>query len=99
MWSDSVVVDPPCLDLLLGVGETDKPVLVEALVAKLAVKAFDVRILNRFTGSDETQRHVTSETNRRSSLVRSPVLDAATNALNRRCCEVDLTGARRLPET
>ena len=40
-----------------------------------------------------------SEANRLSSLARSPVLAAVTNALSRRRCSTGLTGARRPPDT
>jgi hypothetical protein len=48
-----VVVLPPDLDLMLGFVECYKPVLVEALVAKLAVEALDEAILDRFDRPDE----------------------------------------------
>jgi hypothetical protein len=39
---DGVVVDAPGLDGRLRIGEIHKPVLVQTLVAKLAVEALDV---------------------------------------------------------
>ena len=36
-----VVVDPPGLNLFLGVGQADKPIFVEALVTEAAVEALD----------------------------------------------------------
>ena len=36
--------------------QADKPVFVQALVAKLAVEAFDVRVLDRLARSNEAQR-------------------------------------------
>jgi hypothetical protein len=40
-----VVVAPPGLDLLPRVGQIEKPVLVQTLVAELAVEALDEAIL------------------------------------------------------
>ena len=50
-----VVILPPDLDLMLGFVQCHKPVLVEALVAKLAVEALDEAILDRFARPDEIQ--------------------------------------------
>ena len=49
----SVVLDAPVLDHAARVCEAQEPVLVETLVPKLAVEAFDVRVLVRLAGSDE----------------------------------------------
>src|SRR5258707_173230 len=61
MRPDFVVVPPPKLDLLLRVGEIDKPVGIEALVSKLAVEAFDVAVLGRLAWPDEVQLHAPLE--------------------------------------
>ena len=55
MRSFGVVFDPPGLDDPTGLRQRHEPVLVEALVAKLSVEAFDVSILNRLAGTDKTQ--------------------------------------------
>jgi len=43
---DLVVVETPRLDLAARVGQVDKPVLVQALVTKLAVEALDEAVLD-----------------------------------------------------
>ena len=55
--STLVVVSAPCADDLAGLGERAEPVLVQALVAELAVEALHVRVLRRFPGLYQTQRH------------------------------------------
>jgi hypothetical protein len=55
MRTDLVVIDPPGLDDAPRVVETEKPVLVEGLIAQLAVEALDVGVLNRLAGPDEVQ--------------------------------------------
>src|SRR5690606_2424121 len=51
--SDLVVVAPPLADDLAGLGKRSEPVLVEALVAELAVEALDVAVLHRAAGLDQ----------------------------------------------
>ena len=41
----SVVLDAPELDRFAGMGHGQEPVLVQALVAELAVEGFDIGIL------------------------------------------------------
>jgi len=53
-----VVVPPPSLNLEAGVGESQKPVGGETLVAKAAVKALDGGILDRVAGLNERAPHV-----------------------------------------
>lgn len=53
MRSDLIVVPPPAFDLVSGVVDIAPPVLIEALVADLAVEAFDISILVRFTRLDK----------------------------------------------
>lgn len=60
MRSDGVVVEAPGFDDSLGIDHADKPVLVQALIAKLAVEAFDVRVLDRFAWSNEAERDATA---------------------------------------
>jgi hypothetical protein len=50
VWPHRVVVDAPSLDDLLRLGDAQKPVLIQAVVAKLAVEAFDVGVLHRLAG-------------------------------------------------
>src|SRR6184192_2790837 len=57
MRTDLVEIDPPLLDDPACIVEVEEPVLVEALVAKLAVEAFDVGILDWLAGADEVQLH------------------------------------------
>jgi hypothetical protein len=52
----SVVVDPPSLDRRADFVEAQKPVLVEALVAKLSVEALDVSILDGTAGVMKRRR-------------------------------------------
>ena len=54
---DVVVVPPPLLNLEAGIDEIQKPVCGETLVAKAAVKALDVGILNGFAWTDERELH------------------------------------------
>jgi hypothetical protein len=58
MRPDGVVVNAPRFDLQLRVGQDDKPVVVQALLATLAVEALDERVLDQFAGANETERHV-----------------------------------------
>lgn len=46
MWPDLVVVLPPVLEFVSGMVDITPRVLVQALVAYLAVEAFDVSILS-----------------------------------------------------
>ena len=55
VWSNSVVVLSPDFESATGIGHTGKPVLVEALVADLAVETLDVRVLGGFTRSDKVE--------------------------------------------
>ena len=44
------------LDDVLGIGDAEKPVLVQALIAKLAtIEAFDIGVLDRFARTNEAQ--------------------------------------------
>jgi hypothetical protein len=58
MRPDGVVVNAPRFDLQLRIGQDDKPVVVQALLATLAVEALDERVLDQFAGANETERHV-----------------------------------------
>lgn len=51
---------PPRFKYRLRSDETDEPVLVQALIAKCAVKALDVRVLDRLARANETERNPTS---------------------------------------
>ena len=53
-----VVVAPPGLDLLPRVGQIEEPVLVQTLVAELAVEALDETVLHGPSGGDEVQLHL-----------------------------------------
>ena len=57
VWPDLVVVPAPGRDHRPGVLERGEPVFVEALVAELAVEAFDVGVLRRFARLDQHQLH------------------------------------------
>jgi len=50
---DLIVVLPPAFDFISGMVDIAPPVLVQALVADLAVEAFDVSILIGFTRLDK----------------------------------------------
>jgi hypothetical protein len=52
-----VVVLPPGFDDLAGLIQTDKPMLVQTLVAELAVEALHVGVLHRLARPDEVQLH------------------------------------------
>ena len=52
MWADVIVILPPCLDEMTGMGERQEPVLVEAFIAELAVEAFGVAVLCWLARSD-----------------------------------------------
>ena len=60
MRSLGVLLDAPVLDDATGGRKGQEPVLVQTLVAKLAVEAFDVRVLVRFAGPDEGKLDGTS---------------------------------------
>src|SRR5262249_17207699 len=53
----SVVVDPPSLGGCPHLVEAEKPVLVEAFVAKLPVEAFDEGVFDGTPWSDEEKPH------------------------------------------
>ncbi len=55
MRSHIVVLFPPGLDDGLSILDVLKPVLVQALVSKLSIEAFDETILNRTPRVDEIQ--------------------------------------------
>ncbi len=57
VWSALVVVSAPCADDLADLGERAEPVLVQALVAGLAVEALRVHVLCRLAGLYQAQRH------------------------------------------
>ena len=50
-----VVLLPPGLDALLCLGERDEVMLVQALIAQLAVETLDETVLDRVPGSDEIE--------------------------------------------
>ncbi len=50
------VVDPPLVDFMSGIGQAQKPVLIETSIAELAVEALDEGILCRLARLDEGQR-------------------------------------------
>ena len=49
-----VVIQPPGLDDLAGVGEAEEPVLVEALIAEPAIAAFEDGVLGGLAGGDRS---------------------------------------------
>jgi hypothetical protein len=53
VWSDLVVILPPAFDFVFSVIDIAPPVLVQALIADLAVEAFDVSILLGFPRLDK----------------------------------------------
>jgi hypothetical protein len=55
MQPHGVVIDAPRFNGLLRLGNAEKPVLVQALVAKLAVETLDVRVLNRLAGANKAR--------------------------------------------
>jgi hypothetical protein len=57
VWPDGVVVEQPVSNLGAGVEEVGEPVVVETLVAKLAVEALDVAVLGGLSGTDEVKLH------------------------------------------
>ena len=87
MRAYAVVVDPPGFDRRLCVDQADKPVLVEAFIAKLAVEAFHVGVLDRLARANETQRDAVSvgpRIERASGKLRSVVDDDAPRQADRR---------------
>lgn len=55
MWPVGVVIHSSIFDLDPGIVQTDKDVLIVALIPELAVEAFDLGILGRFSRMDEAQ--------------------------------------------
>ena len=53
MWAHLVVIDPPVLDRLSGVVQSEEPVLIQVRFAELAVEAFDVAVLQQPSRSTE----------------------------------------------
>jgi hypothetical protein len=56
VWAYLVVIDPPGFDDLSRAVQCQKPVLVEAFLAELAMKALDAAVLPRPAWGDEVQR-------------------------------------------
>ena len=56
MWPDLIVVLPPAFDFVSSMVDIAPPMLIQALVADLAVEAFDVSILIGFTRLDKRKR-------------------------------------------
>ena len=50
MWTDSIIVDPPCLDDAASLAEAVEQVLVETFVPQAAIERFHERILCRLPG-------------------------------------------------
>src|SRR5437868_5966654 len=59
VWASPIVVQPPRLHDGPGIGQAGEPMLVQALVAWLAVEALDEPFLARLARIDEAQRHPT----------------------------------------
>ena len=57
MRPERVVILAPGFDRFLGVVQTDEHMLVKALVAKLAIEALDVAVLDRLPRLNEVQLH------------------------------------------
>ena len=55
MWTNFVVVSAPILHFCPGIVKAHEPVCVQAFRSKLAVKAFDERIVRRFTRPREVE--------------------------------------------
>ena len=55
MGPHAVVVEPPGFDCLAGLREAHQPVLIEALVSKLAIEALDEAVLYRLAWTDESE--------------------------------------------
>src|SRR6185437_5448714 len=55
VWMHLVVIDPPAFDGLPRIVQSEEPVFVEALLAELAMEAFDVAVLHRPSWCDEVQ--------------------------------------------
>jgi hypothetical protein len=55
VWADLVVIDPPGFDGLSCVVQGEEPVLVQALLAELAMEALDVAVLHGPVWLDEVQ--------------------------------------------
>ena len=50
MWSEAIILFLKQPDFFLRVLEREKPIDVQALIAKAAVEGFDERIVRRFSG-------------------------------------------------
>ena len=57
MRAGSIVVEPPGVDDVSGLGQTDEPVLVQTLIPEPPVEAFDETVLDGFPRIDESQLH------------------------------------------
>ena len=55
MRPHGVVVNPPGVDDVLRLRDAEKPVLVQALVAKLSIEALHVGVRDRFARTNEAQ--------------------------------------------
>ena len=58
MRAFDVVLLPPFLDRPSCMIHGDEPVLIQTLVAELAIEALDVRVLDRLAGTDERESDV-----------------------------------------
>src|SRR5215469_15957230 len=50
-----VVIESPSFDFSSGVGQTGKPVRIQAFIAQSTVEALDIGVLHRFARLDELQ--------------------------------------------
>ena len=53
MRANGIVVVPPVLDFITGMIHGKPPMFIEALIANLAVEAFDIGVLIGFSGLDK----------------------------------------------
>ena len=54
VWSLGVVFDPPKLDDPASLCHRDEPMLVQALIAELAIEGFDEAVVGRLAGREKS---------------------------------------------
>jgi hypothetical protein len=55
---DAVVILPPCLDLIVGVGQGQERILIQAFGSEFAVERLDKRVVRRCAGATEVEFNV-----------------------------------------
>src|SRR6188768_2464857 len=102
MSSNVVVVVPPDGDFGSCMAERHEPVLVEALIAKLAIEALDESVLGGLAGLNEVQSHLVligPSVEGLANELRAIVSDDAAGVPTLRCGRVECSGLEPLQKS